>query len=217
MHYHLEIVMPPTDNVKLAVEQTLKPFIESAENKRTVFMDSYVIGGRYAAMKLLAPLSDEKIAEFYQVLKARKITVSSVVAGREALKQESQIPLVDKLWKEFFPDFPGDVCPLFNHYSDQYEDSLLCGNVTALRDVPTELTAYRVIIAKQNREDTFCAEFMVSKFIWNGVCYNDINWDGKLSTALAMALNRRKVYIEEYVKKHTPNPDWLAVTVDYHE
>ena len=54
MHYHLEVIMPPTADISTALDDILKPFDESCEDedlKSVTFWDWYVIGGRWAGKK----------------------------------------------------------------------------------------------------------------------------------------------------------------------
>lgn len=55
MHYCLELIMPPTDDVKAAVEQILAPFREEntdPDASRQPFWDWYIVGGRWSGHKL---------------------------------------------------------------------------------------------------------------------------------------------------------------------
>ena len=58
MHYHLQIIMPPTDDVEDAVKNILAPFSEHLSDEETEpeyvghkFWDFYEIGGRYENLK----------------------------------------------------------------------------------------------------------------------------------------------------------------------
>ena len=65
MHYHLEIIMPPTKDVEEAVRQVLEEYSESWTDEdgnpsSRAFYDYYVIGGRYSGEKLQAGLDQSK-------------------------------------------------------------------------------------------------------------------------------------------------------------
>lgn len=51
MHYHLEIVMPPTEDVQTAVSQILEPFSRHRQDSSSPFWDWWEIGGRFADAK----------------------------------------------------------------------------------------------------------------------------------------------------------------------
>lgn len=212
MHYHLEIIMPPTDDIEAAVRQIMAPFNEHLEyddeERSVVFWDFWVIGGRWSGEKLQARYDAARIEAFIGALKGRKITVSGLQAGKQEIKPPSQIPEVDALWREHFPD-GGEVCPLFKHYNDQYVHSPDWPDVMRLEEIPERLSCERVIIA--GRDDSrIIAVTMRTKALWNGVNYETTDWDGKISSALAD-------HVENDCRlKYTPRPDWLVVTVDYH-
>src|SRR5262245_27782076 len=109
MHYHLEVILPPVDNVEQAIGQILEPFDENGKDEdghrnSHAFWDWYVVGGRWAGAKLQAMLDPKKLEEFNAELTKRKVTVSGIQAGKQELSPASQIPMVDALWNEFFPD-----------------------------------------------------------------------------------------------------------------
>ena len=56
MNQRIEILMPPTDNVRLAVDVAMEPYGVEAEGEHAVkpsWWDWYVIGGRWLGAKLL--------------------------------------------------------------------------------------------------------------------------------------------------------------------
>ncbi len=218
MHFQLEVILPPVENLEEALEQILKPFSENGKDEegdynRHGFYDYYVIGGRWSGNKILANIKKEDLDKFYSTLTERKITVSGLQFGKQTLSPESQIPMVDQLWNEFFPDSPVKVCPLFGHYKGNI------GDVMALKDIPKkDFQVSRVIIAKQYWEDTKKLEagYMLSDSIWNGVTWQDTKWDGTIKSALEDVEKDLKNAKEEYKNKNMPTPDWLCVTIDYH-
>lgn len=222
MHSHLEIIMPPTDDIEAAIKSIMAPFSENDEDASHAFWDFYVIGGRWAGSKLKASLSKEKIDKFYEWLQEEKVTVAGFQAGKQEISPSSQIPKVDAKWNETFPSAEFTKCPLFAHSNDQYNsESLIDGDVCSLLDLPDVMECSHVIIAKPSYDDgkwtgPLEAEYMLQESIWNGVTHVDTKWDGKLSTALAMYADRIKDYKAEYLEVVTPKADWLVVTVDYH-
>lgn len=222
MHTHLEIVMPPTDDVKAAVGQILRPFqVEGidrlASYSRYRFWDFYVIGGRYSGAKLLAMFDSERRKEFDAELQRRGVTVSGFTCGKQELDPASQIPMVDRLWVEFFPNSPIKACPLFSHYNDQYIHSDGFPDILRIEDMPQSLEAGHVIVAAFDPVDEgFEAEYMVEEFVNNGVTLFKTGWDGLVASALADHKERLKKCHPKMEERCTPKDDWLVVTVDYH-
>lgn len=219
MHYYCEIIMPPTNDVETVVGQILAPFSENNEESRHQFWDWWVIGGRFAGQKFQAKLDAKKLSAFYDELKTREVTVSNLTAGKQELKPASQIPMVDSLWNEHFPESNGKPCPLFNHSNDQYKsDSLIAGDICRLDEVPLGLELSRVIFAAPNYNGSeIKATFMVTDDIWNGVNHEKTDWKGTIGDALEKFKSKcTSGYTDAYKERVTPQGDWLAVTVDYH-
>lgn len=223
MHYHLEIVMPPTDDIKAAVKTILAPFNEQGTDEdgepvRNGFWDWWVIGGRFAGTKMQAKLDPTKLDSFQKALSERKVTVAGFTAGKQEISPASQIPMVDALWNEFFPESNGLSCPLFKHSNDQYKnDSLLPDDVTRFADVSTNLDVERVIFAAPDyKNEGLEAVFMLSRDFWNGVNHQKTDWDGTFTAAVDQFAAKRERYSDEYIARSTPQDDWLVVTVDYH-
>ena len=216
MHYHLEIVMPPTDAVEAALAQILDPFYEGLDRNDEnanghPFWDFWSIGGRWSGAKVQAMFSEERMQAFHAALSEARVTVSGLISGKEELSPSDQIPAVDALWCEHFPESPIKQCPLFKHYTGNV------GDVMRLADVPAGLTASRVIIAGPHyKGEKLEAVYMIQDEAWNGVTHVKCEWDGKVRSAIEKHLERIKSYRPEYIEKMTPQPDWLVVTIDYH-
>jgi len=214
-HYHLEIIMPPIIDVEAAIEQIMKPFSENEEEANHAFWDWYVIGGRFAGVKL--NYDETKLESFHAWLKEERITVSGVQCGKQELSPADQVPKVDAKWAEMFPESGLTVCPLFSHYQDQYKNNLQHPDVMRLGDVSKDLKAFAVIVAsKKYQSEELEAEFMIHESVWNGVTHIDAKWDGLVASALKMHTDKLAGYREEYRNESTPADDWLCVTVDYH-
>lgn len=216
MHYHLEIVIPPTDDVESAVAKLLGPFDENyrdedGDRNKHAFWDFYRIGGRWAGTKIQARFPEDRMEAFYAELKERKVTVSGIQAGKQELSPASQIPMVDEVWRKHFPE-GGAVCPLFAHYQNRYENSRGEPDICRLKDLPPALTAYHVMIGSDEGRTVF----MIQESQWNGVTHVDAKWDGKVLSAIALWRDRLANYNPDYAAKVTPKDDWLCVTVDYH-
>ena len=221
MHYHCEIVMPPTDDIEAAVKEIMHPFDEHEdENAGAAFWDFWVIGGRWAGAKLKATLDPDKLDAFYKALQRRKVTVSGFTAGKQSLQPESQIPMVDELWGEFFPDQAGTACPLFAHSNDQYDSSsLINGDVCRYAQVPEALKMKRVIYAGPHHYDgeiELKGWYMLTTEFWNGITHQETTWKGDFEGADKMMRKHSEHYADAYKDRVMPQPDWIVVTVDYH-
>jgi hypothetical protein len=223
MHHHCEIIMPPTDDIEAAVTAILKPFDEDPDANEedvrlgTPFWDWWVIGGRFAGMKFQSTLNAEKLKAFHAELAKRKVTVSGLTCGKQELNPSTQIPLVDGLWRDYFPDTKGP-CPLFSHSNDQYNSKdLLPDDVMRFWAVPNDLKVARVIFAADPYEKGETSPtFMLADSIWNGCNFEETAWDGTFADAVERFKTKHKHYAADYVERITPKDDWLVVTVDYH-
>lgn len=214
MHYHCEIIMPPTNDVEAAIKSILAPFDENAEGDESsghAFWDWYVIGGRWSGAKIEARCGADRIEAFSKELTERGVTVSGLQWGKQELSPASQQDAVDALWRERFPNSGLMKCPLFKHAGDQLPD-----DVCRLADVPLDMPCSRLIIAGPAYKDGIEASFMIQDSTWNGVTHVESNWSGKFGDALAMCAAKFEHYTEEWRAKHLPQPDWIVVTVDYH-
>lgn len=221
MHHHLEIIMPTTQDIEAAIAKILAPFDENSEDRGEchTFWDWYVIGGRWTGTKESCKYDAEKVEQFYEKLRELKITVSSVQCGKPALKPESQIPMVDNLWNEFFPTEDGTVvpCPRFAHATNQYDsDDLWACDICRVDEIPDNLIASHVIITRPTDDGSVKAEFMLVEDVWNGLNFMKVDWDGNVKTALAQYEKKLEHYRDEWREKASPKPDWICVTVDYH-
>lgn len=232
MHYHCEIIMPPTDDIEGAVKAIMAPFNENGNDddedyeRGNAFWDFYVIGGRMAGQKRMAQYDKAKIDEFYAWCKAEKVTVSGLRFGKPTLEPASQIEKVDAKWNEMFPSDAFIPCPIFNHSNDQHGkglDGSLPDDVMRLGDVPADVKCSRVIIAGpsyQSETDNWTgpvtAKFMLCDSQWNGVNHMPVAWDETLSGALKQYCDNMESYKEDYREKFAPKDDWLVITVDYH-
>lgn len=221
MHYNLEVIMPPVNNVEQAIADILEPFNENNEENKYSFWDFYSIGGRYSGSKAEFLLGEDRIKEFMKHLQDIGITVSSIQFGKQELSPASQIPLVDKLWNEWFPDSKIKTCPLFSHSNDRYNKTIegcLYGDILTLGETPLHYKPTHVIIAAPDYGDPLKmrAEFMITDSIYNGVCFLEVKWKGTLKHAIEIHKKRIKNYTPEARKKYTPKKDWLVVTIDCH-
>lgn len=232
MHYHCEIVIPPTADIEGAIKSVMAKFDENADESdedvstKNAFWDFWVIGGRWAGHKLMAKYDQAKIDEFCAWMTAEKITVSGVQFGKQELSPGSQIPKVDAKWNEMFPSAIPVKCPLFRHSNDQFGKGLsgsLPQDVMRVAEVPARLKCSRIIFAGPSYESEskshtgpLEATFMLAEDAWNGCNHMKVDWDGKLTTAIEKCRENFKHYKAEYAERVLPKDDWLAVTVDYH-
>lgn len=222
MHYHLEIVMPPTNDIHAAVAQVLEPFNENGEGEdydgKYSFWDWWVIGGRWSGAKLEATLDPTALDSFYKELVEREITVSSLVAGKREISPADQVPFVDELWWKYFPQLAGQPCLLFNHYRSSYKnDDINPADIATIATVPMQLNSERVIFAALNHsEEKLIATEMLATKMWNGVTHQDTTWDGRLDSAIRSYKEQLSRYSPEYASKRMIQDDWIVVTVEYH-
>ncbi len=216
MHYRAEIVMPPSDDVLGVIEKALAPFSENNEGEDcepdAAFWDFFVIGGRWAGSHLQDGLDQDRLQAFNQELQKRKVTVSGLQFGAQELSPADQIPMVDALWKEYFPDWPGDHCPLFKHgLPDQYSHQTDYPDVMPLEEC-LDAKAERCILI--NTEGRIVE--MLATSLWNGVTHQKTTFDGTIRSLLKE--NDRFIgdRDDEYANNRRPEPDWVAVTIDYH-
>ena len=228
MHYHLEIIMPPTpgDQIEKRVSEVLEEFDETFQSEDyggynpNAFWDFWVIGGRYTMSHLTSPLDPDKLSEFDRRMHAAHITISGVQFGKQEISPASQIPTVDAIWKEIFPDFPGDHCPLFKHGSpsDQYTHNTRAPDVLTIAGLPEGATAFRVMIASPHDYESgeYRPDYMCSQDVWNGVVYEPTAFDGVIQNAIDAHHKDIQRFTDGARERMTVRPDWLAVTVDYH-
>lgn len=229
MHYHCEIIIPPTDDVQSAIESIMAPFSENSgdedHDRSNAFWDFYVIGGRSAGAKLLAGLDKETLERFNQWCQDDKITVSGVQCGKQELSPADQVEKVDAMWNELFPPKDGvlTACPMFAHSNDRYDSGdTIAGDICSLADAK-DVRCARVIIAGPSfemetgkRTGPLEPVFMLTDSAWNGFNHMDIKWDGTVGDSLSQLTEKFKHYKDEYREQMTPADDWLVVTVDYH-
>jgi hypothetical protein len=210
MHYHLEIIMPPSSNIKESLEKIMKPFDEETSEKG--FWDWYVVGGRFSGEKEMCGYTEEKMKIFYEKLKEKKVTVSSFRAGKQTINPPEQIPMVDKIWNEIFPTENGEIvpCPIFSH--SNADDTMISCDICRVEEIPEKLFAERVIIAGPDFE----ANYMIAQDHWNGVNFVKIDWDGKVKSAIENFIKKCSRYKDEYKEKVIPKSNWICITVDYH-
>ncbi len=218
MHFHCEIIMPPTENVEAALARILALFDENKDPSGIAFWDWYVIGGRWSGSKLIAKLGIEKVEAFYSKLQVMEITTSNLQAGKPELMPESQVAAVDALWREMFPETGISVCPLFKHSNDQYaNEPSLPGDICLLTQIPQELEAERVIIAATDRNTgELFPFFMCQRDFWNGCNFVRSAWNGNVLSSLDQLSEELGLYKQEAKDHYIPKDDWLCVTVDYH-
>ena len=214
MHFHAEIVIPPTaeNEIEGKLRDMLAPFNENNEESSNTFFDYWVLGGRWSGAKIKAKLGRQAIDEFYSWLQERKTTVSSFTAGKQTLRPTNQAAEIDAEWSRRFPEFAGH-CPLFDHYRGTNMD------ICAVNDIPPSLECETLVIAAPHWED--CSRLEANGLqhgeIWNGVEHQKTMFDGNVAKAIT-AYNEKiaKRYKEGVQGNYLVRSDWLCITVDYH-
>lgn len=197
MHYHGEVVLPPSEDIEGQIRSLIRQFSEHYnEDSRFSFYDYWEIGGRYSGSKMEANLGKDNIEAFSDWLTEKKVTVSAVRFGKQTLEPASQRQLVDTEWSRRFPEFAG-ACPFFDHFDGDVSD------ICTVAEVPAELTCFTLIIAdKPDWADKLVVVELLHKEIWNGVSMQKTDFDGNV---LKVLQERKQV-----------QDDWLVVTIDYH-
>jgi hypothetical protein len=213
-HYTAEVVIPPNYDIQSAVEQVMDHFRDEDDdgNKgECEWWDFWIIGGRFAGRKLECQLDESKLADFHQVLADRKVTVAGMTSGKQTLQPVSQIPMVDALWREYFPGM-GDKCLLFSHSWDQYgKQGILPADVCKVSEVPEQLTASRVILSDFGYSDNTklrASGMLVAEF-WNRCDWQKTDWSGNVREGIERLRTNFK-------GERRDIDDWRVVTVDYH-
>ncbi len=222
MHSVLEMVIPPNLDIVATVKEVMDATLqhdddEEKDKGHCDWWDFYVIGGRWSGNKLMATLDPEKVKAFHELLIAKKVTVSGLVCGKEELQPASQIPMVDRLWREWFPG-KADKCPLFKHGRDQYrKDGYYSDDVCTIAELPDSLECTRLIVAgpSYGKEPTLQPRRMICTEFWNHVEHQKTEFDGKVKPALMGMIELAKS--DEWPMNGSKiDLDWAVVTVDYH-
>lgn len=233
MHYKLEIIMPPTtkQNTEAQIAFIMAPYDENidipedrddddalfewASKTKQAFWDFYTIGGRFAGSKFKATLNQNKLKQFTEELDKQKITVSGIQCGKQALSPASQIPVVDKLWNEYFPG--SGACQLFAHSNNQYDSGdAHAMDICTLDKMPHDYECEQVMIVTPQFDGALGVESMFNRSIWDGRRFHDTDWSGTVGEALDRHVKRIENYVKSFQDQNTPKDDWLCVTIDYH-
>lgn len=214
-HYIAEIVIPPTEDIANSVAEVMKSFEREnpGDSQPCDWWDWYIIGGRFSGHKTEARIGEEKLKAFIDAITERKVTCAALQCGKQELLPESQIPMVDALWREMVPGH-GDKCILFAHARDQYrKDGVYSDDVCRVADVPAALKCDRLIIAGKDYSDETKLKGceMLADSWWNGCTHQKTDFDGVVATGLHR--------LKEEIRHDGPlfSNDWLVVTVDYHD
>lgn len=236
MHYILEILIPPMsyDKIDNYLKQTLKEFREyDEEDNRNLngFYDYFLIGGRFSSSKMRSCLDEEKMNQFYDEMNNKNVTVSSLVWGKQELSPSSQIPMVDQLWKEFFPEWPGNDCPLFSHSENAVFSDIMTLGDCKKHDAIMDHQVSSFAIAHDERVTGFYGlKHLLHQEYWNGCVFQKTDFDGSLRNGLEryneLVLRDTKhaeknladdpQKLEDFKRRKEITDDWLVVTVDYH-
>ena len=218
MHYHLELILPPSaaGNVKQAASEVLAPFDENADKSSHAFWDFWNVGGRYANRHVEDRLDPDQMRRFEEELSRRDVTVSGVIFGKQELKPISQAEMVDKLWREFFPDSGLQHCPLFKHSDEAGNHNEDICRIDALGHLTK---AHHVIIAEAPNDwcSRYHAHEMIQASMWNGASWVETSFDGLVLPYIDKMNSKISERCDPDLRKAiTVTGDWLAVTIDYH-
>ena len=214
MHYHMELVLPDGGDLQERVSQVMARFRESdgeeEDNGYPSFHDYYLIGGRWSGDKLEDRAPEGAVDAFYERLKSEGVTVSGLRFGKQTIMPESQIHIVDRLWREMVPGC-GDVCPIFDHYKGDLLD------VCKVSDISETLKCATFGVAQAIYTEGYEMVTLQHSSIWNGVDHQDTAFDGFVKKAIedhnSRLIDRAS---KERAECLTVTDDWLCVTIDYH-
>ena len=205
MHYHLELIMPPSPLIQIQerVRELMFPLSQAvahSEGTTAYLYDWYQIGGRFAGAKMLGRLDPERLHKFRQELYGEAFTNDArpVVIGQTGLWRTQDLPKVDALWRKWFPEEEIDACPLFDHYPAGDQD------ICRVDQIPDTLTADAVLVGNEDK-----VVFQLITEIWDSTKqeFQDTGFDGSVLNALRQC---RACGVE-------PSQNWLAVTLDCHQ
>lgn len=210
MHYQLEVILPPggttlDEDLALVMDSFREEQEDGDDAPGTAdWYDWWEIGGRWSGNHALAHVEPALLAAFREELHQRKVTVSGIQFGKQELSPATQIPEVDRLWREMVPRC-GNECPLFQH-------SKPTGDVCLYSEVSGTLKAKRVIICERREAGGIRVRRMVVTSLWNGTEHQKTDFDGNV---------RAFVEAQRMSESGWPKPvdvkdDWVAVTIDYH-
>lgn len=223
-HYVCEIALPRGYPIVKGVKEIMEAeaFKSEGDEYGSKWWDYYKIGGRFSGDKTIAGLGIH-VQEFARELERRNVTVHPVQMGRPELHPDSQIPDVDSLWRQWFPDV-GGPCPLFHHARrdikgrEYYPD-----DVCSVGGVPENYTCHRLIIAgphwdKDRKE--LEPKFMLVRDFYNGVTWQNTAFDGNLKSVFRAIFECRRPESNDVCPYFGIPKDfdalWNLVTVDYH-
>lgn len=225
-------MIPPVDNIEEAVSSVMKPFDKNVEegdvyNKKYLFWDWYVLGGRFAGKKTIARCDRVVLDRFYAWLSDEKITLSGFQCGKQELEPSTQREKVDKKWNEMFPSSTGTLvpCPIFSHSNDPYNrnnNGMIDGDVCSLKDSMNATCSHVIFAGPSYAHETkdyvgpLEVFYMLSRDVWNGVNFMGVDWDGTVGNAV----DKCNEYLENRSLPHEvfglTMDKGITVTVDYH-
>ena len=221
-HYHLEIIMPPTDDVDAAVTKIMAPFNENPPEEAKVdslppFWDFWQIGGRWTGAHDPSYIPEDDPRNHETCFLCGGTGFRRDDAGEKARERDPTYTCngcgtydnETKAWKHILPT-PGVAIK----WPTQWVR--FGGDVAKFGDVPDDFTAARVIFAAPNYKDELAATSMFSDKIWNGCNRERTTWNGTFLGAIRLHRDAIKHYSDEAKERVTPYLDWLVVTVDYH-
>ena len=204
MHYHVELIMPPSPLVQIQerVGELLSPLSQSVAHRAGTLeylYDWYQIGGRFAGAKMSLRLDPERLHKFRQELYGEAFTndTRDLLIGQKQFWGARDLPKVDALWRKWFPEEEVDACPLFDHYPAGDQD------ICRVDRIPDNLTAHAVVVGNEDK-----VVFQLKTENWDSTrCeFQDTGFDGSVLNALRQC---RACGVE-------PSKNWLAVTLDCH-
>lgn len=227
MHSHLELIIPPVEDIPSFVDKLLDPFYLDAAwgwrisdeglppEREDAFLDGFKIGGRFFQSKLLGNVDRHRLAHF--IVQLDKLELPFTVKkfkniDMDCLTNERDKEVADSLWKEFFPNSLIKKCPFFDYshpyYTEKDYSGFPPGVVLRLDQISDGMRAARVMIANPINVKSPISQKEYFIHTCSGEHPSALPeskyWDGTILSALKFC---------DYI---IPQPDWLVITIDYH-
>ena len=215
---HLEVVIPPTDDVETAVADAMATFHVTNDRCTDRFWESYVIGGRWSSVKLESMLEASRFQSFMDDLDRYPVEADVSPGELPKIVRPRDRRKVDRVWRKWFPTLSVDVCPYFQHFQARYSGRAVWPNVVKVGELGPVLRASRTLIVVPTSIGDLNATGPVvfALFIAGVTGGRDAPWDGDVNRAIRE--HGEMCRASDGAGKFdlvAPVDDWLVVTVDY--
>ena len=217
MHSHTELITPlPNQEYSeiLHIAEICLGAYSYENNSIHAFYDWYQVGGRFKYRKLVQNQSEEEIKEFTSAAKDidnNFSDITNIINERD----KKQINKLKQIWKKTFPD-KDENCPFINKLSRKHDETECYVDhfpyLTALGETPKNLDLGTILFTTPDR----CISFIFPdqlKLIFD-----------KPIDSVPHTIKHALLYYEKVIdrlwpgqkERLTPNDEWIALTIDYH-